>query len=70
MKKSIAILSIFLLLSSLSCRNEFDHNEDSNRPMQGSKKEKFFCKDSTGASQVDGEKEPPRKDLQQWRQTP
>lgn len=77
MKKSIAILSILLLVSSLSCRNDQDHienrgAEDHQRRGDEDAPSGIICRDSVFTSETGNghDEEPPRKDLQQWRQAP
>ncbi|MDP2452504.1 MULTISPECIES: hypothetical protein [unclassified Kaistella] len=71
MKKSIAILSIFLLIITVSCRDDLRFNPIS----QGTSEEGIAAKgvpqDSLpeNSSHGSGDPEPPRKDLSQWRGT-
>ena len=72
MKKSISILSVFLLLSSYACRSgndEFRITEFQNPEPASSS---YFQRDSIPNDQsTDGkDDEPPRKDLQQWKPIP
>ena len=67
MKKSISILSVFLLASLSACRSE---NTDS--PLGEFSENvvpQYYQRDSTESSHSSGGKddEPPRKDLQQWK---
>ena len=71
MKKSISILSVFLLASLSACRSE---NTDS--PLgefsENVVEPQYYQRDSTESSHNNGGKddEPPRKDLQQWKMLP
>ena len=70
MKKSISILSVFLLASLSACRSE---NTDS--PLGAFSENvvpQYYQRDSTESSRSSGGKddEPPRKDLQQWKMLP
>lgn len=70
MKKSISILSVFLLASLSACRSE-----NADPPMNDFSKDvvpQYYQRDSTESSHSSGGKddEPPRKDLQQWKMLP
>ncbi|QBO58383.1 hypothetical protein [Chryseobacterium salivictor] len=72
MKKSISILSFVLLFSSLSCRSVTDELGLPEIQQMETVSSAYFKRDSISSSQSAGGKddEPPRKDLQQWRQQP
>ncbi len=71
MKKSISILSVFLLVSLSACRIE-----NADPPLSEFSGNvvvpQYYQRDSTESSHSNGGKddEPPRKDLQQWKILP
>jgi hypothetical protein len=70
MKKSIAILSIFLLLITTSCRDEINEVGFQKTENIDFQKQKLFSRDSipNPPSSSNSGEEPPRKDTWQWRQ--
>lgn len=70
MKKSISILSVFLLASLSACRSE--NTDSSLGEFSENVVPQYYQRDSTESSHNNGGKddEPPRKDLQQWKMLP
>ena len=71
MKKSIAILSVFLLSIILSCRDDIHFSNRAQEASEDEVNQGFMQKDSAAANPAEGNanSEPPRKDLSQWKGT-
>lgn len=71
MKKSIAILGIFLLSIVLSCRDDIHFSIRSKDASEDEVMQGLIQKDSaaTNPGEGNGDAEPPRKDLSQWKGT-
>ncbi len=69
MKKSIAILGVFLLSIIVSCRDDVHFSIRSQEASEDEAIQGLMQKDSTAANpgEGNGDPEPPRKDLSQWK---
>lgn len=71
MKKSIAILSVFLSSMILSCRDDVHFSIQSLAASEDEAIQGLIQKDSAAVNpgEGNGDPEPPRKDLSQWKGT-